>query len=83
MRLSIGWRTWSNEKVMSDSMSRFRGRETITAEHIQELGEQLLNLRQSCKERHTLEGRLRGRRGVKNHRLWTLSMNNLSSLDVD
>ena len=62
---------------------RFKGRETISAEHVRELGEELLDLRRSREERCTYEGRLRGRRGVKNHRLRTLSMNNLPSLDVD
>ena len=68
--------------MMSDSMVRFRGCETIAAEHVWELREELLNLRRSGEERCTSEGRLRARRGVKNHRLQTLSMNNLPPLDV-
>ena len=46
------------------------------------LGKELLVRRQSGEDRGAVEGRLRHRRGVKNHRLQTLSMNNLPPLDV-
>ena len=64
-------------------MSRFQISETITTEHIQELLEKFLDLRQSGEERSTGEGRLRSRGGVDNDILRALSMNQLTFFDVD
>ena len=83
VRFSINWRTWSSKEVMTYSVARFRGRETIIAEQVRKLREKFLNLRRSGEEGGTSEGRLRCRRGVKNNRLWTLSMNYLLYLDVN
>ena len=47
---------------MADSMARFRA----AAEHIRELGEELLDLRQSREVGSMAEGRLRGWRGIEN-----------------
>ena len=69
--------------MMADTMRRFRGRETMAAEKIRELREELLDLRRSREERSMVEGRLRSRRGMENYRLWALSVHNLPSFDID
>ena len=48
-----------------------------------ELREKFLDLRRSGEEGCTEEGRLRSRRVVENDVLWALSMNHLTSFDVD
>ena len=72
-RFSIHWRTRNCEKMMADTMTRFRGCNIVAAENIWELREELLDLRWSREERFTAESRLRRRRGVEYHRLQTLS----------
>ena len=68
---------------MTDTVARFGGSKTITGDDVGELGEELLNLWRSGEERRTKEGRLSGRRGVEDDRLWTLGMDHLASHDVD
>ena len=43
-RLRINRGTWSSQKMMTDTMVRFPGHETVTAEHVWELGEEFLDL---------------------------------------
>ena len=44
---------------------KFRGHETVAAEHVRELGEELLDLRQCREVGSTAESRLRGWRGME------------------
>ena len=69
--------------MMANTMGRFQGCETVPAEHVRELREELLDLGRSREVGSTAEGRLRGRRGVENNRLWALRVHNLAPFDVD
>ena len=69
--------------MMANTMARFGGRETVAAEHVRELGEELLDLGRRREVGSTTEGRLRGRRGTENNRLRALRMHNLAPFDVD
>ena len=69
--------------MMTDTMARFQGLETVAAEHVRELGEKFLDLGWSREVGSRAEGRLRGQRGVENNRLQVLRVHNLLSIDVD
>ena len=69
--------------MMTDTMARFQGLETVADEHVRELGEKFLDLGWSREVGSRAEGRLRGQRGVENNRLRALLMHNLTSFDVE
>ena len=83
MRFGVHWRTRHCEEMMAQTMMRFQGCKPVGAEDIWELREELLDLRRSREERCTTKSRLRRRKGIKNHRLRALILNNFVSFDND
>ena len=69
--------------MLTHTVVRFGSCKSITREDVGELGEELLNWRQSGKKRSKVEGRLSYRRGVQDNGLQVISGNYLMSIDVE
>ena len=68
--------------MMTHPMSRFCGPKTIQREDVRKILQEFLYTLRSREESNTAKSWNRSRRSSENNRLWTVSMNYLSTLDV-
>ena len=68
---------------MSNTVTRFQGRETVGRKNIWKILQKFLGILRSGEKSYTAETWLRTRRSLKDDRLRAVSMHNPSTFDVD